>query len=148
MSQKKTNTQATPSTLTDFLTSPEMIQLVRDVAIVCKSQSRALRARTAIYLTSGVAQSKAFSAKLHARTANNLTSGIIHCKKLLASAKTTMNHSINLKPTEPTVAVDYDVPTILRKLGRAEFEAWQHLRGVVETPDTNIHRHAFNMSLY
>lgn len=130
MSQKKTNTQATPSTLTDFLTSPEMIQLIRDVAIVCKSKS------------------KVFSAKLHARTANNLTSGMIQCEKLLASAKTTMNRSINLKPTEPTVAVDYDVPTILRKLGRAEFEAWQHLRGVVETPDTNIHRHAFNMSLY
>ena len=148
MSQKKTNTQATPSTLTDFLTSPEMIQLIRDVAIVCKSKSKALRAGTTTYLTSGMAKSKVFSAKLHARTANNLTSGMIQCKKLLASAKTTMNHSINLKPTEPTVAVDYDVPTILRKLGRAELEAWQHLRGVVETPDTNIHRHAFNMSLY
>ncbi len=58
MSQKKTNTQATPSTLTDFLTSPEMIQLIRDVAIVCKSKSKALRAGTTTYLTSGMAKAK------------------------------------------------------------------------------------------
>ncbi len=125
MSQKKTNTQTTPATLTAFLTSPEMIQLVRDVAVVSKAEGAKLRATTS------------------ARLSPRLTQCMTDCKALLASAKAKVTQ---LQPAlSPTV--NYDTPTIMRKLGTAQFEAWQHLNGVTETPDTNIHVQAYNMDL-
>lgn len=125
MSQKKTSTQTTPATLTAFLTSPEMIQLVRDMAVVSKAEGAKLRATTS------------------ARLSPRLTQCMTACKALLASAKAKVTQ---LQPAlSPTV--NYDTPTIMRKLGTAQFEAWQHLNGVTETPDTNIHVQAYNMDL-
>ena len=126
MSQKKTNTQTTPATLTAFLTSPEMIQLVRDVAVVSKAEGAKLRATTS------------------ARLSPRLTQCKITCKALLASAKAKVTQ---LQQPAVSPAVNYDTPTIMRKLGTAQFEAWQHLNGVTETPDTNIHVQAYNMDL-
>ena len=59
MSQKKTNTQTTPATLTAFLTSPEMIQLVRDVTVAGKTEGSKLRTSTATHLHSGLTRCKA-----------------------------------------------------------------------------------------
>jgi len=123
MSQKKTNTQTTPATLTAFLTSPEMIQLVRDVAVVGKAEG----------------------AKLRTSTTTHLHSGLTRCKALLTSAKAAVTQLQQQSATSP--AVNYDTPTIMRKLGTEQFEVWQHLNGVIETPDTNIHVQAYNTDL-
>ena len=125
MSQKKTNTQTqtTQSTLTAFLTSPEMIQLVRDVATVSK--------------TEGV--------KLRTSTATHLFYGVTRCKALLTSAKAAVTQLQQQSATSS--AVNYDTPTMIRKLGTEQFEVWQHLNGVIETPDTNIHVQAYNTDL-
>ena len=123
MSQKKTNTQTTPATLTAFLTSPEMIQLVRDVAVVGKAEG----------------------AKLRASAGARLSPRLTQCKTALDSAKAAVTQLQQQSAVSPTV--NYDTPTIMRKLGTAQFEAWQHLNGVTETPDTNIHVQAYNMDL-
>lgn len=128
MSQKKTNTQTTPATLTAFLTSPEMIQLVRDVTVVGKTEG-----------------AKTEGSKLRSITVTHLHSGLNRCKALLTSAKATVTQLQQQPAVSPTV--NYDTPTIMRKLGTAQFEAWQHLNGVTETPDTNIHVQAYNMDL-
>lgn len=152
MSQKKTNTQTTPATLTAFLTSPEMIQLVRDVAVVSKAEGAKLRATTSARLSPRLTQcktalgsAKAESSKLRSITVTHLHSGLTRCKALLASAKAKVTQ---LQQPAVSPAVNYDTPTIMRKLGTAQFEAWQHLNGVIETPDTNIHVQAYNMDLY
>ncbi len=125
MSQKKTNTQTqtTQSTLTAFLTSPEMIQLVRDVTVAGKTEG----------------------SKLRTSTATHLHSGLTRCKALLTSAKAALTQLQQQSATSP--AVNYDTPTIMRKLGTEQFEVWQHLNGVIETPDTNIHVQAYNTDL-
>ena len=123
MSQKKTNTQTTPATLTAFLTSPEMIQLVRDVTVAGKTEG----------------------SKLRTSTATHLFYGVTRCKALLTSAKAAVTQLQQQSATSP--AVNYDTPTIMRKLGTEQFEVWQHLNGVIETPDTNIHVQAYNTDL-
>lgn len=152
MSQKKTNTQTqtTQSTLTAFLTSPEMIQLVRDVAIVGKAEGAKLRASTSDRLSPRLTQcktaldsAKAEGSKLRTSTATHLYSGLTRCKALLTSAKAA---ATQLQQQSAT-SVNYDTPTIMRKLGTEQFEVWQHLNGVIETPDTNIHVQAYNMDL-
>lgn len=40
-----------------------------------------------------------------------------------------------------------ETPALARKLGNKQFESWQHLNGVIETPDTAIHIHAYNMDM-
>lgn len=153
MSQKKTNTQTTPATLTAFLTSPEMIQLVRDVAVVGKAEGAKLRASAGARLSPRLTQcktaldsAKAEGSKLRTSTATHLHSGLTRCKALLTSAKAAVTQLQQQPAVSPTV--NYDTPTIMRKLGTAQFEAWQHLNGVIETPDTNIHVQAYNMDLY
>ena len=152
MSQKKTNTQTTPATLTAFLTSPEMIQLVRDVTVVGKAEGTKLRASAGARLSPRLTQcktaldsAKAEGSKLRTSTATHLHSGLTRCKALLTSAKATVTQLQQQPAVSPTV--NYDTPTIMRKLGTAQFEAWQHLNGVTETPDTNIHVQAYNMDL-
>lgn len=152
MSQKKTNTQTTPATLTAFLTSPEMIQLVRDVTVVGKAEGAKLRASAGARLSPRLTQcktaldsAKAEGSKLRTSTATHLHSGLTRCKALLTSAKAAVTQLQQQSAVSPTV--NYDTPTIMRKLGTAQFEAWQHLNGVTETPDTNIHVQAYNMDL-
>lgn len=152
MSQKKTNTQTTPATLTAFLTSPEMIQLVRDVTVVGKAEGAKLRASTGARLSPRLTQcktaldsAKAEGSKLRTSTATHLHSGLTRCKALLTSAKAAVTQFQQQSAVSPTV--NYDVPTIMRKLGATQFEVWQHLNGVTETPDTNIHVQAYNMDL-
>lgn len=152
MSQKKTNTQTTPATLTAFLTSPEMIQLVRDVAIVGKAEGAKLRASTGASLSPRLTQcktaldsAKAEGSKLRTSTTTHLHSGLTRCKALLTSAKAAVTQLQQQSATSPTV--NYDTPTIMRKLGTTQFEVWQHLNGVIETPDTNIHVQAYNTDL-
>lgn len=152
MSQKKTNTQTTPATLTAFLTSPEMIQLVRDVAVVSKAEGAKLRATTSARLSPRLTQcktalgsAKAEGSKLRSITVTHLHSGLTRCKALLTSAKATVTQLQQQPAVSPTV--NYDTPTIMRKLGTTQFEAWQHLNGVTETPDTNIHVQVYNMDL-
>lgn len=50
-------------------------------------------------------------------------------------------------PVDSRPAVDLDQPTLCRKLGKSEFEVWQHLNGVIETPDTAIHTQAYNLDM-
>ena len=152
MSQKKTNTQTTPATLTAFLTSPEMIQLVRDVAVVSKAEGAKLRATTSARLSPRLTQcktalgsAKTEGSKLRSITATHLHSGLTRCKALLTSAKAAVTQLQQQSATSP--AVNYDTPTIMRKLGTEQFEVWQHLNGVIETPDTNIHVQAYNTDL-
>lgn len=152
MSQKKTNTQTTPATLTAFLTSPEMIQLVRDVAVVGKAEGAKLRASAGARLSPRLTQcktaldsAKAEGSKLRTSTATHLHSGLTRCKALLTSAKAAVTQLQQQSAVSPTV--NYDTPTIMRKLGTAQFEAWQHLNGVTETPDTDIHVQVYNMDL-
>jgi len=152
MSQKKTNSQTTPATLTAFLTSPEMIQLVRDVTVVGKAEGAKLRASTGARLSPRLTQcktaldsAKAEGSKLRTSTATHLHSGLTRCKALLTSAKAAVTQFQQQSAVSPTV--NYDVPTIMRKLGTTQFEVWQHLNGVTETPDTNIHVQAYNMDL-
>ena len=152
MSQKKTNTQTTPATLTAFLTSPEMIQLVRDVAVVGKAEGAKLRASAGARLSPRLTQcktaldsAKAEGSKLRTSTATHLHSGLTRCKALLTSAKAAVTQLQQQSATSP--AVNYDTPTIMRKLGTEQFEVWQHLNGVIETPDTNIHVQAYNTDL-
>ena len=152
MSQKKTNTQTTPATLTAFLTSPEMIQLIRDVAVVGKAEGAKLRASAGARLSPRLTQcktaldsAKAEGSKLRTSTATHLHSGLTRCKALLTSAKAAVTQLQQQSATSP--AVNYDTPTIMRKLGTEQFEVWQHLNGVIETPDTNIHVQAYNTDL-
>ena len=152
MSQKKNNTQTTPATLTAFLTSPEMIQLVRDVAVVSKAEGAKLRATTSARLSPRLTQcktalgsAKTEGSKLRSITATHLHSGLTRCKALLTSAKAAVTQLQQQSATSP--AVNYDTPTIMRKLGTEQFEVWQHLNGVIETPDTNIHVQAYNTDL-
>lgn len=125
MSQKKTTTQAAPATFTGFLTSPEMIQLVRDLAIV----------------------SKAESSKFYAFTAPRVSARLKQCKSVLASAKAALKRP--QQPVKPSCDNwdKLETPTLARKLGEAQFETWQHLKGVMETPDTSIHVQAYNLSV-
>lgn len=149
MPQKKPNTQTTPATLTAFLTSPEMIQLVRDVAVVGKVEGAKLRANLSPRLTqckTALDSAKAKGSKLRTSTATHLHSELTRCKTLLTSAKAAVTQLKQQSATSP--AVNYDTPTIMRKLGTTQFEVWQHLNGVTETPDTNIHVQAYNMDLY
>ena len=125
MSQKKTTTQAqaVPAvTLTSFLTSPEMIQLVRDLASVSKAESSRLRSFAGPRVSSRLNQCKAYFAKATQ-------------KKQPEQPVTPLSDSWEM----------LESPAIARKLGSAQFEVWQHLNGVIETPDTHIHVQAYNM---
>ncbi|MBS7349367.1 MAG: hypothetical protein KIG95_04290, partial [Comamonas sp.] len=88
---------------------------------------------------------KAEGSKLRTSTATHLHSGLTRCKALLTSAKAAVTQLQQQSATSP--AVNYDTPTIMRKLGTEQFEVWQHLNGVIETPDTNIHVQAYNTDL-
>ncbi len=67
-------------------------------------------------------------------------------KALLTSAKAAVTQLQQQSATSHQQLITI-LPTIMRKLGTEQFEAWQHLNGVIETPDTNIHVQAYNTDL-
>lgn len=66
------------------------------------------------------------------------------CREVRTRAESRSRKAPNSLPAE---VHGPEVTALERKLGKSSFVEWQHLRGIMETADTAIHVHAYNLDV-